>query len=255
LSNHPPNNSPSKLCFVVSPIGIADSEQRIHADWVLERIIKPVMAGFEGYCVKRADEDARPGIIASQMINDLLTTELVIADLSFHNPNVFYEIGIRHMVRKPIIHMHQTTWSLPFDVIPHRAVSFDLRKSEDLDAACAKLRSAVEAVLAEGYVVENPVTNARGRIELQEHATPAQQLLNDQMQAMLTQMQEVQSRLTRLESPPPVYESLPRPLYRARGFDATQGFSFNHNTPLPLRMAFDAGGGPVTRPSEESPTD
>jgi hypothetical protein len=183
----------SKLCFIVSPIGTADSEQRIHADWVL-RIIKTVMAGFEGYEVKRADQDARPGIIASQMISDLLNAELVIADLSFHNPNVFYEIGLRHMIQKPIIHMHLASW--PFDVIPHRAMSFDLRKSQDLDAACDELKRQVEAVLAPGYVVENPVTNARGRIELQEHATPAEQLLIDQLQAIQDRLRWLEARET-----------------------------------------------------------
>jgi hypothetical protein len=178
----------------VSPIGTLDSEQRIHADWVL-RIIKSVMAGFDGYNVKRADEDARPGIIASQMITDLLTAGLVIADLSFHNPNVFYEIGIHHMVQKPIIHMRLTSWSLPFDVIPHRAMCFDLKKPQDFDAACAELKRQVEAVLAPGYVVENPVTNARGRVEVQEHATPTQQLLIDQMIAMNDQMRVLQHQI------------------------------------------------------------
>jgi hypothetical protein len=106
------NNSSSKpkLCFVVSPIGAEDSKERIHADWVLDRIIKPVMARFEGYYVKRADQDARPGIIASQLIKDLLQADLIVADTSFHNPNVFYEIGICHVLRKPIIHIHLKSW-------------------------------------------------------------------------------------------------------------------------------------------------
>jgi hypothetical protein len=73
---------------------------------VLDRIIKPVVAGFEGYYVERADQNTRLGIIASQLIKDLLEADLVVADLSFHNPNVFYEIGICHVWRKPIIHVH-----------------------------------------------------------------------------------------------------------------------------------------------------
>jgi hypothetical protein len=76
----------TKLCFVVSPIGAADSPQRIYADLVLDRIIKPVVAGFEGYYVERADQKTRLGIIASQLIKDLLEADLVVADLSFHNP-------------------------------------------------------------------------------------------------------------------------------------------------------------------------
>jgi hypothetical protein len=196
LSDPPSNNSSSrpqsKLCFVVSPIGAEDSEERIHADWLLELIIKPVMADFRGYRVKRADEDPRPGLIDAQMINDLLKAELVIADLSLLNPNVFYEIGIRHMVQKPIIHMQLTSERPPFDVSLYRAVKFARKRPKDLETARADLKRAVEAVLVEGYEVENPVTNTRGRIKLQEHATSEQQVL-------LAQLEAIQNRLQRLE--------------------------------------------------------
>jgi hypothetical protein len=59
-------------------------------------------------------------MIDSQIITSLLDAELVIADLSFLNPNAFYEIGIRHMVQKPIIHMFIEGTDLPFDVKPFR---------------------------------------------------------------------------------------------------------------------------------------
>jgi hypothetical protein len=105
-----------KLCFVVGPIGDEGTDVRIHADWLLEGIIKPVLANFPEFDVKRADHDARPGLIDVQMINALLNAELVIADLSLLNPNAFYEIGIRHMAQKPIIHMQLAAEKPPFDV-------------------------------------------------------------------------------------------------------------------------------------------
>jgi hypothetical protein len=209
------SNTKSKLCFVVSPIGTEDSEERIHADWLLEEIIQPVMAEFPDYRVKRADYDLRPGLIDSQMINDLLNADLVIADLSLHNPNVFYEIGIRHMAQKPIIHMQLASERPPFDVSLYRAIGFARTKPRDLRAARAELKGQVEAVLADGYEVENPVTNARGRIKLKEHATPEQQVLIDQMQAMQDQMQAIQDQLRRLDRPrpprPQVYSEVERP--------------------------------------------
>ena len=105
-----------KLCFVIGPIGEAETESRIHADWLLEGIIKPVMKEFAGFTAKRADHDPTPGLIDAQLINDLLNADLVIADLSFLNPNVYYEIGIRHMAQKPIIHMQLATQKPPFDL-------------------------------------------------------------------------------------------------------------------------------------------
>ena len=64
------------LCFVIGPIGDPETEPRIHADWLLEGIIEPVMKQFTGFTVKRADHDPQPGLIDAQLINDLLTADL-----------------------------------------------------------------------------------------------------------------------------------------------------------------------------------
>ena len=106
-----------KTCFVVGPIGGDDSDDRIHADWLLEEIIQPVFAdSFKDYKVIRADKISEPGRIDAQVISCLLDSDLVIADLTTQNANAFYEIGIRHMAQKPIVHMHLEGERIPFDV-------------------------------------------------------------------------------------------------------------------------------------------
>lgn len=189
------NDDPKKLCFIVGPIGAEDSEPRRHADWLLDGIIKPVMDDFPGFNVKRADHDSRPGLINSQMINDLLNAELVIADLSFSNPNAFYEIGIRHVAQKPIIHMQLATEKPPFDVSLYRAIKFSYVRYSDLGKAREELRRFVEAVLSPDYQVENPVTNARGHLRLEQNATPPEKVLLDQLQAMRTEIDSIKSHL------------------------------------------------------------
>src|SRR6516165_1133731 len=85
------------LCFVIGPIGADGSPERKHADLLLHAVIKHVLEADEfGYRVKRADEDADPGMIGDRMISDILDAELVVADLTNLNPNAFYELGIRH---------------------------------------------------------------------------------------------------------------------------------------------------------------
>jgi hypothetical protein len=183
-----------KLCFVASPIGKPDSEVRTHADWVLDGIIRPVMDKFPDFIVKRADNDARPGQIDVHMIDDLLNADLVIADLSLLNPNVFYEIGIRHMAQKPIIHMQLASENVPFDISLYRAVKFSLTKHRDIEAAKSELEKAVQAMLAEGYQVENPVTRARGRIKLEEHATPDQRVILEELAALKSRLNQFETR-------------------------------------------------------------
>src|ERR1700744_4521649 len=115
-----PLQSP-KCCFVVSQIGSEDSPERIHADWFLEAIVEPAFEKLHEFKVERADKLSHPGLIDAQVIHKLLTAEIVIADLTGLNPNVFYEIGIRHMAQKPIIHMHEAGQSIPFDVSLYRS--------------------------------------------------------------------------------------------------------------------------------------
>ena len=93
-----------KRCFVIGAIGDEGSPERTHADWLLDTIIVPVFeCDLKDWAVERADKIATPGMVNSQIINRLHDVELVIADLSFHNANAFYEMSIRHKVGRPII--------------------------------------------------------------------------------------------------------------------------------------------------------
>jgi len=139
---------------------------------------------------KRADQDHRPGLIDAQLINDLLTADLVIADLSGLNPNAFYEIGIRHMAQKPIIHMQLADEKIPFDLSLYRAIKFSFEWPKDIRAAREALQRSIEAIDADGYQIENPVTNARGIVKLEEHATPKEKVLIDQIDSLIAKLNE-----------------------------------------------------------------
>jgi hypothetical protein len=75
-------------CFYVAPIGDDGSEPRKHSDLFLGSIVEPALEPF-GLKVVRADAIDKPGIITRQIIDYIIRSRLVIADLSFHNPNVF----------------------------------------------------------------------------------------------------------------------------------------------------------------------
>jgi hypothetical protein len=174
-----------RLCFVIGPIGDAGSDSRTHADWLLNGIIKPVfLARFPDYSVERADEIKAPGDINSQVINRLMTAALVIADMSMHNANAFYELAVRHMVRLPTIHIIHKDWKIPFDVAPYRAIHFARKDYNDIEHARSELESVVRDVTKEGFEVENPITHARAKFELDQHATPALLALASELAAL-----------------------------------------------------------------------
>lgn len=116
-----------KTCFVISPIGGEGSEIRKRMDLTFNQIIKPVVedAGYETPI--RADHIWESGLITSQIANKLLNSDLVIADLSYQNPNVYYELAIRHVVDKPVIHMISPIDAfIPFDISVMRTIKYDI---------------------------------------------------------------------------------------------------------------------------------
>jgi hypothetical protein len=103
-----------EICFFVAPIGDEDTEQRERSDMVLNSLLEPSLSQM-GLRVIRADQITTPGMITAQTLDFLLHSKLVVADLSFQNPNVFYEVAIRHVIGLPIVHLVRTTDLIPFD--------------------------------------------------------------------------------------------------------------------------------------------
>lgn len=186
-----------KRCFVVGPIGAEESLTRTHSDWLLQGIIKPVFdQHFPDYDVIRADKISVPGMIDAQVINLLIDAELVIADMSELNPNAFYEMGIRHMEQKPIVHMFLKGEEIPFDVKPYRAIEFSREHPQHLEVAKELLKTTVESVMADGFQVDNPVTKARGIMRWREQATPGERLLLDRIQGIELRLSYMENRNT-----------------------------------------------------------
>ena len=113
-----------KTCFYISPIGEQDSEHRQHADLFLGSIVEPALEEF-GLKVVRADKIGKPGMITSQIIEHIFKLKLVIADLSFHNPNVFYELCLRHVCRLPTVQVIRSIDKIPFDLDQFRTIKID----------------------------------------------------------------------------------------------------------------------------------
>lgn len=116
-----------KRCFVISPIGAPGSDVRAHADDVFEYIVKPAVEE-KGYVVERGDHMARPGRISDQMYECILKDDLLIAVLTFQNPNVYYELAIAHAAARPLIILCEASQdNLPFDIKDQRVIFYDLR--------------------------------------------------------------------------------------------------------------------------------
>lgn len=110
-----------KVCFVASPIGLKEAD--LFYKFIVREGLEKSHYKFE---VIRADEILQGGSITDQVLEYLKTSDLVIADLSGLNPNVFYEVGYRHHTGKPIIHFINDLNSIPFNVRAFRTIGYQL---------------------------------------------------------------------------------------------------------------------------------
>ena len=84
--------APAKTCFVISPLGRAESETRARANRLLMEIIAPVVSG-RSYAYQRGDWFADHKTIEESISRQVFEADLVVADLTDANANVFFELG------------------------------------------------------------------------------------------------------------------------------------------------------------------
>lgn len=135
----------SKKCFVVCPISEENTDTRKRSDQLLKHIITPACleCGFDN--PERVDLMANPNSITEKILECLRTYDLVIVDLTDHNPNVFYELGYRVALSKPIIQLKAKTDTIPFDVANINTIDYDLTDLDEADKAKNRLSTMIQA--------------------------------------------------------------------------------------------------------------
>jgi len=151
----------AQMCFVITPIGDDDSAERKHANMILKNVIEPVVMEL-GLVARRADQIDRAGLITQQIFQCLAKARICIADLSFNNPNAFYELGVRHMCKLPTVQIIRKGDRIPFDVSQGRTIKIDMTDVyavlDSVDSAKKELRQHLKHALSSDYKGEdNPV--------------------------------------------------------------------------------------------------
>lgn len=149
------------LCFVLMPFGRKPTSGGgiIDFDAVYEKLIAPAIKGAELEPL-RADKETAGGIIHKPMYERLILCKYAVADLTTANANVFYELGLRHAVRRKstVLLFAKDAGQLPFDIGPLRALPYSLGK-DGKPADFAKDRQALENRLraARDDVTDSPI--------------------------------------------------------------------------------------------------
>jgi nucleoside 2-deoxyribosyltransferase len=122
------------MCFLIGPYGAEASKERLWSDFVLNNIVKPACG--EQFRAQRTIDDPNldpSGTINSQILEALDAADIVCADLTDHNANAFYELGIRHARGKPFILVCRRDTKLPFDVQAYPTIILQAKFVDELN--------------------------------------------------------------------------------------------------------------------------
>jgi len=141
-------------CFVVMPFGVKPrndgTDRTYNFDKVYRVIIQRAIANVKMQPL-RADETEGSRIVHADMFKDLRDRPVVLVDLSLLNPNVLYELGIRHVMSSTgtvLMANEETVKKLPFDIALSRTISYRYDGEhldwDEVERVIPQLQAAIE---------------------------------------------------------------------------------------------------------------
>ncbi|HEY6888107.1 MAG TPA: TRAFs-binding domain-containing protein [Solirubrobacter sp.] len=151
---------PDPIAFVVMPFSVKETGRtepaKIDFDALWARVYEPTLTAM-GYQAVRADVDVG-ALIISEMIQRLALADLVVADMTLPNANVYYEIGVRHAAKRSGCVLISADWASPlFDLAQMRQLRFPLVDGEIGEQAAEDAKAALVGGLAKLTAGESPV--------------------------------------------------------------------------------------------------
>lgn len=178
--------------FVASPIGSPGSTDHANALTTLNYIIRKSLTE-PNWKVIRADQETSPDSITQGVVRRIIESDLIVVDLTSHNPNVFYELAIAHCYRKPVVLMAAVGTPMPFDVADQRTIFYELTSPESVDKAKTALLAAANKAIESPDGLVTPLTNMQHLTEV------SSRLQAGESNQLIDLLESVSSRLTSIE--------------------------------------------------------
>ncbi|SKA79180.1 hypothetical protein SAMN02745178_00910 [Gemmiger formicilis] len=183
-------------CFIITPIGDDTDPIRRHIEGIIDAALRPALE--DKYDLVVAHRISEPGSITKQIITEIYSAKLVVANLTNRNPNVMYELALRHSLGKPVIMIAEKGTPLPSDIVMERTIFYqnDARGVIELRENIAAAEKEIDYDKTESpiYNVLHDVLKDRQIIEFSES-----QSISQEDDGNATVLKYILQKLTNLE--------------------------------------------------------
>ena len=147
----------SDTCFVIMPFDkkLEEYYEKIYKVAIEESGLKAI----------RADDSLKAGIIMQDVLDNIKKSAIILADLNQLKPNVIYEVGLAHALKKRTVIVIPSFIDIPFDLSLHRFISYDVTVPGWSDCLTESIREAINETMLSiakadepyvlGYKIEN----------------------------------------------------------------------------------------------------
>ena len=168
--------SEERKCYVITPYEQKDVGDGVVIDFevVYEKIISKIVELIERprLVVRRSKDEMKTGVISEEFIKSIYHADIAIIDVSGNNPNVYYELGLRHAFRKSInVLIGFRGTKLPFDIAGIQVVAYDHTTPEGQEKAARDIADHIQHALKSGHV-DSPVYKFLPKLHVGMPETP-----------------------------------------------------------------------------------
>jgi len=124
MANGKKNDDVKKKCFLITPIGGKNSVEFKKLEALEKNVYEIILEEFS-YELVIAHKINDPGSIGDQVFKNILSADLIIANMTGLNANVMYEVAVAHSFGIPTVMISENDTTLPFDLISERTIFYD----------------------------------------------------------------------------------------------------------------------------------
>lgn len=183
-------------CFVIMPISDAVGYDSGHFGRVYEHLLKPaiIAAGYEPI---RADDTVKTDYIVVGIIRKIVESEMVVCDISARNPNVMYELGIRHAFNKPVVLVKDKATEKMFDIQGLRYTEYDeILRIDTVTKDIVKITNSVTETASTPEKDTNSIVHLAG---IKPAEVPATQTISADTQIILSAINDLDRRVNEVQ--------------------------------------------------------